>query len=73
MTLVITDAGLQEIGVEPGESASSGKSKPRAMAKPPPSRWPIPRPAVRGAVSQPVGPRPRRTLAVPGRAASRNR
>ena len=34
MTLVITDAGLQEIGVEPGESASSGKSKPRAMAKP---------------------------------------
>jgi hypothetical protein len=26
--------GLQEIGVEPGESASSGKSKPRAMAKP---------------------------------------
>jgi hypothetical protein len=35
MALTITDAGLQAIGVEPGESASSGKSKPHATAKPP--------------------------------------
>ena len=35
MTLTITDAGLQAIGVEPGERASSGKSKPRAAAKRP--------------------------------------
>ena len=35
MALTITDAGLQAIGAEPGERASSGKSKPRATAKPP--------------------------------------
>ena len=35
MALTITDAGLRAIGVEPGESALSSKSKPRATAKPP--------------------------------------
>ena len=34
MTLTVTDAGLQAIGVEPDEKASSGRSKPRATAKP---------------------------------------
>ena len=33
MALTITDAGLQAIGAEPGESALSSKSKPRATAK----------------------------------------
>ena len=49
MTLTITDAGLQAIGVEPGESASSGKSKPRATAKPPRSAGRARAPAVRAA------------------------
>jgi hypothetical protein len=34
MTLTVTDAGLQAIGVEPDEKASSGRSKPRETTKP---------------------------------------